>query len=349
MQPLNSALYGQLCREFGNVLVSRAGEAATGRYVVERGRRTFSFDSPGEYYRVSCPFCSDTVNRLWINHRWGVGPAATVAGPVDALWWAATCYNEGCLQERAALQQLRSRVYRGIGRERRLQQGRQVFRGNTPPATLGHVEMPGTCVRIDQLPTHHQAVTYLANRGFDAYELGPRYGISFCQDAPENLFRADKRLIAPIVMRNELVGWQGRYIGEITNSKIPKYYTCPGTNKRLMLYGLDEALALPYAFVVEGVTDVWAIGAGAVALLGKTASQQQQLLLQHHWSTVVLLLDEGAYYESEAIYRSLRGVMSVVWVQLPADADPASLPREYLWDLIYGAASQQGVDLLATA
>ena len=39
-----------------------------------RGKPEFQASNPGEYYRIACPFCLDTRHRLWINHRWGVGP-----------------------------------------------------------------------------------------------------------------------------------------------------------------------------------------------------------------------------------------------------------------------------------
>lgn len=268
--PLNQDLFDRLRRRFGTVSIASQGEALTGSLMdLGMGKPKFQVSSSGEYYRVACPFCSDTRQRLWINHRWGVGPDGV---PHERLWWMACCYNENCLEKPENCKALRTMIYGGVGRE--LHPSQITIRRGTVTASLGTVEFPGACVRIDQLRPDHHAVQYLISRGLDPAHLGKTYDVSFCFDAPQWPM-ASGRLIVPIYMRGKMGSWQGRYVGDVDwqATGMPKYVNCPGTNKRLMLYGFDEALTLPFCIIVEGVTDVWAVGAGAVALLGKSMSQ----------------------------------------------------------------------------
>jgi DNA primase len=153
-------------------------------------------------------------------------------------------------------------------------------------------------------------------------------------------------------MEGVQVSWQARYIGELDwkATKIPKYWTCPGTRKSLALYGYDDAIGMPFVVLMEGPTDVCAFGAGAVAMMGKALSPVQQRLLQDNWQKVVLLLDGEAFVESEMLCRELMARRQVVHVQLPDGIDPAAAlaqDRDYLFDLIYGTARMSGVDLAA--
>ncbi len=75
MSPLNPDLFEALAASFGTVLIANEGERARVDYRPSWGSpkgqvrlkavRTVS----GEYYRVDCPFCTDTRKRLWINHQ----------------------------------------------------------------------------------------------------------------------------------------------------------------------------------------------------------------------------------------------------------------------------------------
>lgn len=352
-QPLNPYLYGRLKRRFGSVQIASQGEAMVGRLVdLGNGKPEYKISSPGEYYRVNCPFCPqkrsvDTRHRLWINHRWGVGPDGI---PREKMWWAAICYNERCLENYQNRHELRTMIYGGVGRDNHSPQVR-ILRGNVPSASLGLVRWPGRCLRVDQLSRSHHAYQYLLSRGFDPAVLGPEYNVSFCQELDPDYPMAHNRLIIPIYMRAKMVGWQARHVGELDQrtAHIPKYWNCPGINKRLMLYGFDAAVALPFCIVVEGVTDVWAVGAGAVALLGKTMSPQQFDLIRSHWKAAVVLLDEDAVLAAEEMHHRLRQAMPVVQVPLPPGTDPATIDKEYMWDLIHRAAAAQGVDLLGLA
>jgi hypothetical protein len=356
---LNPTLYQRLQRRFGSVLVAKAGEAMFGGgFDYSTGARRYTPLSAGEYYRVCCPFCLqrnavDTRYRLWINHRWGVGldPLDPCYDPLDRFWWMCCCYNENCMSAPENRQQLRSWIYGGVGRELHREQIK-ILPGRADTLSLGVVSLPGTCQRVDSLPAEHAACQYLRGRGFDPKTLGEVFDVSFCFESHE-LPAAANKIIIPIKMGGQLVGWQARpaFDADWKAMSMSKYYNAPGINRRLMLYGMEQARALPFCILVEGVTDVWAIGLGAVALLGKTLSAQQTLLLCNNWKAVVLALDSGAQRNAEEIAGKLNSEPSlagrIVIVRMPQGLDPASVNNEYFWDLVYGHAQQAGVDLFA--
>ncbi len=354
---LNPLLYDRLQRQLGSVVIAKQGEAVFGGgYEYTAGRNRYKPLSSGEYYRVCCPFClkrnaMDTRHRLWINHRWGVGmdPGTEFYDPNDRFWWMCVCYNESCLEDPENRKALRTMIYGGVGRELH---GETVTirQGSTALMSLGIVEFPGHCQRVDELPVVHRAWQYLLSRGMDPKQLGPQYDLSYCHESIMYPVVAGK-LIIPIYMDSRMVGWQARppYDIDWKAAGQPKYYNCPRTNKRLMLYGADAAKKLPFCIVVEGVTDVWAIGSGAVCVLGKDMSPVQGGLIGENWEAAVIALDgdaqERAIRMQDMLERGCNMRDKVVNVRLPEGLDPATTESDYFWDLVYGSAAAKGVDL----
>lgn len=354
---LNPLLYERLQRQLGSVIVAKPGEAVAGgglEYNAVARQTRYKPLSSGEYYRVCCPYCLkrnavDTRHRLWINHRWGVGmdPGTEFYDPNDRFWWMCVCYNEGCLEDPENRKSLRNMLYGGVGRE--LHGETVTIRpGSTAMMSLGVVEFPGRCQRVDELPVVHQAYQYLLGRGMDPKQLGPDYDLSYCHESITHPIVAGKLLI-PIYMDSRMVGWQARPPYETDWKTQPKYYNCPRTNKRLMLYGADEAKKLPFCIIVEGVTDVWAVGSGAVCVLGKDVSPIQGGLIGENWKAAVIALDgdaqERAIKMQDMLERGCNMRDKVVNVRLPEGLDPATTESDYFWDLVYGSAAAKGVDL----
>jgi hypothetical protein len=352
--PLNQYLHDQLKRRFGDVIIAHQGMAMLGHLVGRAGDKPkFQVTSPGEYYRVACPFCRqvgayDTRHRLWINHRWGVGPDGV---PDEKMWWACICYNEHCMERSGNVQTLRKWIYGGIGRERH-PRAIIIRRGTTPVASLGIVDWPGRCLRVDQLQHDHEAYQYLISRDFDPQCLGKDWNVSFCVEASPEYRMASRRIVVPIFMNGEMVGWQARapYDTDWRVARTPKYLNRPGMNKRLMLYGYDAAIGMNFVTIVEGVTDVWALGKGAVSLLGKDMSPEQAQLISSNWPAAVVALDPDAAEDRiTKIRRQLPRDYPLVVVRLPDGVDPATVDQAFFWDLVLGEATRAGVDLLALA
>ncbi|MEK6233263.1 MAG: hypothetical protein N2C14_00975, partial [Planctomycetales bacterium] len=139
-----------------------------------------------------------------------------------------------------------------------------------------------------------------------------------------------------------LAGWASRWIGDPPEG-VPTYLFPSNFPKSRVLYGLLEAKQTTGpVYVVEGITDVWRIGPGAVALLGNSASHEQTLLLRHHFRgcPIVVMLDADAEEAAEKVVTQLvaaRGVDSqerVVRASLAHDDPGDSSLQE-----IHGAAA----------
>jgi hypothetical protein len=347
--PLNPVLYSRLKEEFGDVKVSNAGRASIMHYQPDAltGRMRAQMTTAGEYYQVSCPFCGDTRKRLWVNHRWGFEDE--VLGTKSL--WLAICFNESCLVERSNLLSLYDRIY-GFKNAKLRGQQPIVLPGKVEETVLREVELPGVTIRLDQLPKNHPACIYLRSRRLDPVELGKTFNVSLCVDASPKYPVAHGRLVLPVIMDKQVVGWQCRYPGELDwkTAKQPKYYNKPDMPGRLMLYNYDNAIQYPYVVITEGPFDAINVGPCAVATMGKHLPQQQMRLICEGWDegVVMVMFDGDAWKETQAVAKRIceenyNG--RVVPIQLSADRDPGSIDNAVMWEGINSILAKEGIDL----
>jgi DNA primase len=161
------------------------------------------------------------------------------------------------------------------------------------------------------------------------------------------------RLLIPITMNDQMVGWQARYVGDLNwkEARTLKYYSCPNMPRRLMLYNYDNAKALPYVVITEGPSDVWNIGINAVAAFGKNLSADQIKLVCGTWEggAIVILLDGDAWEDTEKLVKKFQAAgysSPIIPIKLPEEHDPGSLDRDLLNNLIVNAGNACGIDLL---
>lgn len=294
--PLNEKLYSALLNSFGSVKIAREGEPM--QFVVRpnpmNGRKMASvLDAmSGEYYRVCCPFCSDSRYRLWINHRWNTLDPVSGAAFGKGL---CICYNDGCDL--------------GEGVDRRVRRQKQdtlekilkpyvahTVRLRTPRRMVPkavEAKLPHDCVPLSRLSHGHAAIQYLLSRGFDPAQLERDWQVLYCyRDVNPSV---SERLIIPIYDETGLRGWQARYIGTPPSSNIPKYFTMPGTPRNNVLYNYYRASKYPFGILVEGVTDAWKVGLNAVASLGSSFSARHFQMMQAAWGSTGL----GLLYDNE--------------------------------------------------
>lgn len=329
VDPLNAVLYAMLEHKFGEVKIANEGVSAHVQKIADPlrpGRFIERAQTWGEYYCVSCPFCKDTRHRLWINHRYG----ADFENNRRTDTHLATCYNDNCLASRGRREQLEDMVF-GPGRPLRQ---KIAIKAPTTNFVQEAVKAPGEICSIGGLPEFHAAVKYVRSRNFDPLELDRHFQIGVCTHTDEQRYKIMLgRLYIPITFNRQLVGWQGRAVGENRN---PKYFNCPGTSKSRMLYNFDNASQEPYVVVVEGVPSVWRIGRAAVCLFGKTMSLYQQITISTTWAgkPIVLMLDHDAQVEMGQATSLLKARGADVRpVYLPDGRDPAD----------YSAADIQGL------
>ena len=150
---------------------------------------------------------------------------------------------------------------------------KRVLRRSRPrlraPVHTGKLQLP-TGLR-DLRGAHRR---YLQDRGFDADEVTALWGLQATPSVGELAWR----IWIPVYWHGELVSWTTRALG----NRQPKYLSAPDQHSRLplkwTLYGQDYAYGA--VIVVEGPTDVWRIGPGAVATYGVQWTQQQAALLE---------------------------------------------------------------------
>ena len=179
---------------------------------------------------------------------------------------------------------------------------------------------------------------YLRDRGFDPDQLYKTWGLL----GTGSIGRYKYRIIAPVFFRGVLVSFQGR---DITNKSSLKYKACPKHKERIhhkhVLYGFD--LAGRDVIVVEGITDAWRLGPGAVATFGIKYTWAQVQLLST-FRRVFVWFDES---DPEAVDKSQQlmldlgslGVESnAIWTGLggdPGDKTPEEA-KYIMQDLLLG-------------
>lgn len=352
---MNQKLYDALLDRFGDVIIAHEGESLQASYDYNHAekRTDMTVLSPGEEYRVSCLFCADTRNRLYINHLWGVFNPRTNNFNLHL----AHCFNtdglpqdQGCMEAPLRRQQLEDMIYRYISRDMR--RALQIIPGKSGDThELRPAILPGDCISIDRLAEDHPAVNYLLSKGYDPEYLAKEYSISFCQRSLQEYASAQGRIVIPIKMRGMLVGWQCRYPADLDwrTSRITKYYNLPAMPKRQMLYNYDRARQSRLLVLVEGPPDVWSTGPWAVALMGKSLTPSHMQMITSNWrnGAVVVMLDPDASEESQKMCQQLNPYFAgkLVEVSLPDDTDPGSFSRETVWGYINEAAQIQDVNL----
>lgn len=374
-KPLNPGLYNLLVREFGEVRVVAEGEAMQCEYsrdsrsklvAMARGRQEASTRqsrpklkviSPGEEYACSCPFCSDTRQRLFINHRWAV-----VDEYGNKNLWLAHCWNEECLANSTRQQQLWDRVFRN---GRRPPSCDEVRHGEEPdPEDLGKAVPPGPVISLEELQRQspqHQALEYLASRGFDCQRLSRYYGVGWCNSSRYSL--AEKRIYVPIVLDGELRGWQMRMPRDWEPGDPPKYWSMPNMKRRALAYNYDKAVEYRMPVIVEGPADVWGFGPQSMGCIGKSMSLPLVRRLvaavcrvsRQERPVLAVMLDPEPDHKAaakpnyvhhiEKLALSLESTkaVDVIRVYLPLGTDPGSLNREYLRDYITECGREQGL------
>lgn len=343
-RPLNATLYKRLKDHFGTVRISNAGEAMIATDIELLGRPRLNVTQIGEYYQVCCPYCNDSRFRLYIHHMYG--------RKMDSgrrLNFLAVCYNEtACMSRPENQDDLRDTLNEIDGVLSRA----RVLPGKESTAVVV-ADWPGPCVPVAELKSNHPARQYLRDvRKFDVEYLSRRFDIRYCTDS--RYFLARDRLIIPVFDDKRLVGWQARYVGELewkNKSKHlpPKYFTMPGMPRRLLLYNFDAAKRYETCIIMEGPTDVWAMGAMGVCTFGASMNnmQQRRVITVFRDRTVVLLYDPEEFGSKatralvDTLELSLSGRLAVV--KLPNGTDPGSLDREFLRDYVYTEAKKQGV------
>ena len=260
------------------------------------------------HVQVHCPFCDDRNYHLGLRLDGQVG----------------NCWRCGGHNGIAALAKLLRLPYREI---------EQLLSPMPKPETRKRKQIDDDYI----LPVHLPSGTglmqirhkrYLTDRGFDPDTLEADYGLL----GTGPLGPCKYRIILPIVRRGITISYTGR---DITGRASARYKTCPASDEtfpaKSWLYDLDRCDGAKRILVVEGPTDAWRMGKGAVATFGIAWTWAQAELLSR-FPTVFVMFDpeERADAQAEKLIEALSmlGVETEI-ISFPDGAnDPGSLPDD---------------------
>jgi hypothetical protein len=199
----------------------------------------------------------------------------------------------------------------------------QYFNDKKEKNTPSILEIPG-----NDLEKKH--LDYLKRRKFNPPSIQKEWDIR----GTDLVGKYKNRIIAPIYHNNKIVSFQGR---DITDKSDMKYKACPKEKEIIhhkhTLYGIDKAKEKRRCVVVEGITDVWRLGAGAVATFGIKYTQRQVSLLSELFDIICILFDNERIAQEQAhklgnflITQEIQ-VFIASWKGMPCN-DPGSMDEE---------------------
>jgi len=171
---------------------------------------------------------------------------------------------------------------------------------------------------------------YLRSRNYNPFLIRDKYKVQqtgtnsiLKHNGMKSIFR--NRLIIPIYMQRQLVGYTGR---DYTNKQEPKYKhvfleACilPPSS---CLYNIDTVK--DKAIFVEGPTDSWRMGDRTVSLQGiKVTKEQIRLISDCNLKLAVILFDAGKEKEATKLATTLTGFVKKVQVAHLPKGDPGEL------------------------
>ncbi len=270
---------------------------------------------------IQCPFphCGDSSQHLGINnetqifHCWICGENGNALKLIHEL--------EGCSWAQAkAIFNRYNKVFldnitNDIGSYRNLR------------STPIQIENTGNIIcnlpseSTDILPVMHRQ--YLITRNFDPDKLQKQYKLK----AVYNIGKYRGRLIIPCYLNNKIVSYLTR---DVTGQSSIPYVDCPEQEAvvpvKHTLYNIDSVIR--DAILVEGVTDVWRLGEGAIAsFTSNMTAQQKSLLVKKNIRRLFILYDPDAFRKARKLANDLSPLLKIELILLD-HGDPANLSND---------------------
>jgi len=174
-----------------------------------------------------------------------------------------------------------------------------------------------------------KAENYLKKRNFDSGFIINKYNLRYGGISGKYKFR----LIIPFYLNGRLITFSSL---DVTGKQIPKYKHQEIDESIIdpsrTLYNIDTVK--DKMILVEGITDVWRIGGGCCALMGKIATDEQKLLIHRKGvKSILVLLDSDAMVEGKKLAVQLSGLaphVEFVDYNSEKELDPDTLPDKVL-------------------
>ena len=188
----------------------------------------------------------------------------------------------------------------------------------------------------DTQPLTSRAKKYLTSRNYDPDKLAQTWGL--LSTGHTGFYK--HRILAPIYQQ-QLVSYQCR---DITGKHPQKYLACHQEEEIIShqhcIYGIDLATNRR-CIVVEGVTDVWRLGPGAIATFGISFTKQQAKLIAMNFNKIFIMFDSESQAQEKAeelgflVGSAFNNPVEVINLPfLVSEIDPGNLPQNIANDIM---------------
>lgn len=375
---LNPSLFKALSENYGNVEVLSAGVSGdyekvyTSKETHGEQRQYVNYrlkhgGRKGEEYRLSCPFCGDSNGRKRRMHvSYLFGNLDTKTRRRNMFNWI--CYNEQCQSDINNSRKLLDAVdmYLRFDSGSDKDYCEKVATGPAPTIAeflkneqLINKPVPGnmrSLLDIGPDDYFYPAVEYIRDdRRFDLLWLDQYYGVKVIAE-PYHDERLVGRIFTPFYRHECRIGWNARAVPNFSENGAEKYVNSSG-GLAGVCYGLAKAVEYEAILIVEGVTDKWAAGHGAVGMLGKKLTgvaigRLAQSLLNSNVKFVGVMLDpqrspddikaNRPHHIDVAIASIKHAWNGVVEPILLPDLDPAEFGGQKMAPFIYKLLQGKG-------
>lgn len=172
---------------------------------------------------------------------------------------------------------------------------------------------------------HHE---YLQSRKFDSYLLESVWGLL----GTKNLSKEwNWRILASLYsLEGNIVGWTGRTISEEVKQRWKTTSKKDlSEDPRKLFYGLQKAEIGKSILIVEGPSDVWRLGAGAVATLGIDWTEEQAGILRLFKRRFIMFDNQDiAQKKAEELANWLSPLPGETILITDLKTDPGDLPQK---------------------
>lgn len=262
--------------------------------------------APG-WVNIKCPFCTGNPGYHLGIHLSGAGCNCRRCGK-KRIWDVIKANTNGSA---AILRQIREKYWSNTSNQLTIPKNRFLVDSLKWPAGI-----------IKEIPK--MAEDYLKKRKFNPEVLIETWGIRFTGPIGAYKFR----IIAPIFDQGQLVSYQGRCY---TGKRELRYKACSKglevIEHQNLLYG-EWLVQNNHVIVVEGITDAWRLGPGAVATFGISYTKAQvERLSKYKRVSLVFDSDPQAIDQAEKLGVLLRGLNPEIQIDIVEleDGDPGEL------------------------
>jgi len=270
------------------------------------------------WVEINCPFCNDPSKHCGINLD-------------SSLFHCWRCGEKGDFVKLAKeVLQYSYREIRDILKEYDYYQDEDSKDDLVRTKRGGKLLLPKRLVSMKE-NDHKLIRDYLKSRNYDPDYLYGTYKLMRVE--PFHIGNWKFRLMIPVIVEGEVVTMLGMDVVRKCK-EIPKYKNLPNDSSLIptknCLYNIDSVKKGGHCIIVEGVTDVWRLGEGSVALFGKQITTEQiKLLKQKALSRIVVMLDPDAEQQGREIADVLANIVNVPTQMILLDKkDPSELTRK---------------------